>query len=172
MNSAALKDSRNLWPYALVAWFALFAAALAAWTIFATRQNLDLVRADYYEEELRFQRHFDRLKRTEAIRSELGLDHDRAGRAVVLRLPPALLTLNPKGEVRFYRPSDASLDFSVPLHLDSSGRQRLGVESMREGLWKIRAEWSAAGQDYFLEQVVVLDRAPRSGSVVAPARTH
>ena len=44
--STPAKPALNLWPHAIIAWFVIFAAALAAWIAFAVRQNMDLVRAD------------------------------------------------------------------------------------------------------------------------------
>jgi hypothetical protein len=169
MNAATAKPSRNLWPYAIIAWFVIFAAAMAAWITVAVRQNMDLVRTDYYEEEVRFQRQLDRLNRTAGIRSEVAINYDAPKREVTLRLPAAHLAALPNGEVHFYRPSNASLDFRVPLAVDAAGLQRIGTETLRGGLWKVRVQWSAAGQDYFFEQVLVADE---SGPGLTTARTE
>ena len=75
MNSSLAKPSRNYWPHAIIAWFVIFAAALGAWVTVAVRQKMDLVRADYYEEEVRYQGQVDRLNRTAALRSEVAIEH-------------------------------------------------------------------------------------------------
>ena len=156
MNSTTAKLSRNLWPHAIIAWFVIFAAAMAAWISVTVRQNMDLVRSDYYEEEVRFQHQLDRLNRTAGIRSEVVINYDATKREVTLLLPPHLAP-RPAGQIYFYRPSNASLDFQVPLAIDAAGRQRIGANTLRGGLWKVRVQWNAAGQDYFFEQVIVAD---------------
>lgn len=166
MNSTA-KPSRNYWPHAIIAWFVIFAAALAAWVSVAMRQRMDLVRSDYYEEEVRYQGQLDRLNRTAALRSEVALRHDGTKREVALQLPAAHLVPRPVGQIHFYRPSNATLDFQVPLAVDASGLQRIGTGALRGGLWKVRVQWGAAGQDYFHEQVIVLDEA-NAGLAAAP----
>ena len=159
MNSTSLKPIRNLWPYAIIAWFVIFASALAAWTTFAVRQKTDLVRADYYEEEVRFQSQLDRLNRTSAIRGEVAIGHDATKREVTLQLPASHLSPRPTGHIQFYRPSNAALDLKVPLAVDAAGRQRIGTGALRGGLWKMRVQWSGAGQEYFFEQVIVVDES-------------
>ncbi len=42
------------------------------------------------------------------------------------------------------------MDSEVPLGLDSAGQQSINVRSLRAGLWKVRVQWKAAGQEYFL----------------------
>ena len=161
MNTPIAHLSRNLWPHAIIAWFVIFASAMAAWITFAVRQNMDLVRPDYYEEEIRFQNQLDRLNRTSAIRGEIALRYEAANHEVTLRLPAAHLGPRPSGQVHFYRPADAALDVDVPLAVDSTGLQRIGVGSFRAGHWKIRVQWTASGQDYSFEETLVLDEAGR-----------
>lgn len=169
MNSTGSKPSRNFWPHAIIAWFIIFAAALAAWVTVAMRQRMDLVRSDYYEEEVRFQNQMDRLNRTAALRSEVAIRHDGKEREVTLQLPAAQLASRPAGQIQFYRPSNASLDFQVPLAVDAAGSQRIGTGALRGGLWKVRVQWSAAGQDYFHEQIIVLDEA--DAGIAMPVQT-
>jgi nitrogen fixation protein FixH len=155
VNSIASKPPRTLWPHAIIAWFVIFAAALAAWITFAVRQNMDLVRPDYYEEEIRFQKQLERLNRTTAIRSEVALRYDAARNEVALRLPAAHCEQSPKGSIQFYRPSDATLDFELPLAIDAAGFQHIDTRELQGGLWKIRVKWSAGTQDYFFEHTAV-----------------
>jgi hypothetical protein len=171
MNSTLAKPSRNYWPHAIIAWFVIFAAALGAWVTVAVRQKMDLVRADYYEEEVRYQGQVDRLNRTAALRSEVAIHHDATKREVTLQLPAAHVSPRPSGSIHFYRPSDAALDFRVPLAVEATGLQRIGTDALRGGLWKVRVQWSAAGHDYFHEQVMVADEAS-AGLTAAPGKTE
>ena len=154
----------NPWPYAILAWFVLFASAMAVWVTVALRQKMDLVRSDYYKEEVRFQSQLDRLDRTAPIRSAIAIQYDAARSELTLRLPGAALPPQPAGRIQFYRPSDASVDLAVPLTLTEKGEQRLDVGALRGGQWKIRVQWIAAAQEYFFEQTVFLDEARRDPS--------
>jgi len=135
--------SPNLWPYAIIAWFVLFALALAVWVTVALRQNMDLVRSDYYEEEMRFQQHLDRLNRSAGLQSRVTLGYDPGPRLVTLRLPATAVASPTTGRIQFYRPSNAALDFELPLAVDAAGVQQLDVSSVRGGQWRVRVTWSA-----------------------------
>lgn len=163
MNSPNTKpaSSPNLWPHAIILWFVIFASALAAWVSYALRQSTDLVRPDYYEEEIHFQKRLDSLNRTAAVRREIAIRYSAAQGEITLRLPAAHPSPAPVGRVHFYRPADARLDVSVPLAIDSEGSQRINVGSLRAGHWKARVEWIASGQQYFFEETLVLDEGAR-----------
>jgi|ERR1041385_3740200 hypothetical protein len=156
-----LASTRNPWPYAILAWFVIFTSAMAAWVTVAVRQKMDLVRSDYYEEEVHFQSQLDRLNRTAAIRGTVAIRYDATRSGVTIDLPGAHLEPRPTGRIQFYRPSDASLDVEVPLALEVTGEQHIDVGMLRGGQWKIRVQWNVAAQEYFFEQTMVFDEARR-----------
>jgi len=166
MKTQTFPGSLNFWPYAIIGWFVIFASALAAWVAFAVRQNLDLVSPDYYEQEIRYQDHVDRLNRSAGVRPDAVVHYDGAKAEVMVRLPPGGLGDGVSGRVQFYRPSDARLDFVVPLAVDSAGVQRIGVSRVRGGQWKVRPQWNVGNREYFIEQTLVLNETDR---VVSPA---
>jgi nitrogen fixation protein FixH len=145
---------KNPWPVGLVLFFIVFAAYIIGFVIFASRQKMDLVRNDYYDQEIRFQKQIDRVNRTEPMRSNVGLDYDAAQKSIRIRLPRAAEGNGRSGSVSFYRPSDASLDTTAALAVDAQGTQRLDVGGLRPGLWKVRVAWSSEGREYFFEKPV------------------
>ena len=60
--------SRDPCPIAIGTFFLFFFASLLVFVVYATRQKDDLVRADYYEQEMRFQEQVDRVDRTQKLR--------------------------------------------------------------------------------------------------------
>ena len=76
---------------------------------------MDLVRADYYEEEVHYQGQLDRLNRTTAVRDQIRVEYDA-----------------PTSEVRVQLPSDgvaagAGIEFYVTLLLASIASVALGL---------------------------------------------
>ncbi len=149
---------KNPWPYGLVAFFVVFISYIVGFIIFASRQQMDLVREDYYDQEIRFQQQIDRMKRTEPALASASVDYDRAGGLLKIRVPSAAAS-GVSGEVSFYRPSDATLDNAMPLGLDAVGRQNIDVRALAGGLWKVRVQWKTAGQDYYFEKPVIIKPA-------------
>lgn len=152
---------RNLhpWPASIVAFFIVFISGIITFTLFASRQRMDLVRPDYYEEELRFQQQFDRVARTAAVRSQVSVAYDLAQRSITVKLPPGHAGPMLSGRIQLYRPSDARLDRSVPLQADARGWQSLDARALVPGLWKIRVSWRLDGREYYYDQSVVVGEA-------------
>ena len=44
-----------------------------------------------------------------------------------------------------YRPSDASLDFSLPVQAGSDGVQQVSVADMKPGNWTMEINWNSQG---------------------------
>lgn len=154
MNLQAIRT--NPWPYAIIGWMLLFGTGMAAWVVVAVRNDPELVRADYYEQEIAYQQQIDRLSRTAAVRSEVSVAYDLAKAQVALRIPTAHLADKPTGTIHFYRPSNAKLDFKLPLTVDATGLQNVATTTLQAGLWKVRVSWTSGGYEYFHDQSLVL----------------
>ena len=84
----------NPWPYAIIGWFLLFGSGMAAWVVVAVRNDPELVRPDYYEQEIAYQKQIDRLNRTASVRGEVSVAYDYSRNQVTLQLPPTRPALN------------------------------------------------------------------------------
>lgn len=147
---------RNPWPYAITAWFAACIIGVVAWVSFSMRQRTDLVGADYYEQEINYQQQIERLKRTQPLSAQMTIDYDATKDAITITLPTAHAGRSAAGSIHLYRPSDAKLDHRFPLATDANGSQLLDARKLRPGLWKVRVQWTADGQEYFVDQSVVV----------------
>lgn len=145
----------NPWPFAIIGWFLLFGSGIAAWVVVAVRNEPELVRADYYEQEISYQKQIDRQSRT-AARAGVSVFYESAQQQIVLRLPAADLAARPTGSIHFYRPSNARLDFDLPLAVDATGAQHVPTFKLLGGLWKIRVQWTSGGQEFYYDQSLVL----------------
>ncbi len=154
MNLTTIRS--NPWPYAIIGWMLLFGTGMAAWVVVAVRNDPELVRSDYYEQEIAYQQQIDRLSRTAAVRSEVSVAYDLAKAQVALRIPTAHLADKPTGTIHFYRPSNARLDFKLPLAVDASGVQNVATTKLQAGLWKVRVSWTSGGHEFFHDQSLVL----------------
>jgi hypothetical protein len=148
--------TRNPWPIAIVAYFIVFISFTVSLIVFATRQKMDLVRADYYDQEIKFQQQMDRVHRAASLSAPMVIRYDAADASVTVELPREQAARHPVGTVVFYRPSDARLDEKRALSLDDNGVQRLDTRKLRPGLWTVRVEWSLDGQDYFYDKKIVV----------------
>lgn len=144
------------WPVGLVVFFAVFIGCVGAFIAFAVSQRMDLVRPDYYEEEIRYQVQIDRVERTRALGPEAALWMDAAGRRTRIRIPVAHVSAGARGTVTFYRPSDAKADRATELAPSAEGEQVVPMEGQGPGLWRVRVRWESGGREYHMEDSVVL----------------
>ncbi len=152
---------RNLWPYGIAAAFGLFLAGTAGLIVLAAFHRPELVTADYYEQELRYQQTYDSRARTAALGAEAAVTFDEAARRIRVTLPPRHAALRPAGAIHLYRPAAASADRRVALAPDAEGRQELDARDLAPGLWRIRVEWTVADEAYALERQLVLPGGTR-----------
>ena len=155
-----VKTPRNLWPYAIIVFCALFVTGTIGLIVMACSQRVDLVSKDYYEQELRFQGQIDRTERTRREASQAAVAYDAADQHITVSLPPGQARGNVSGSIELYRPSAAGMDRAVKLELDANGIQRLDAAGLAPGLWKVRVTWTAEKQNYYLEQKVVVGAKP------------
>ena len=148
---------RNPWPFAIVLFFVVFISSMAAWITVAVRNDMDLVRKDYYEQEILFQKQIDRVQRTARL-GGMKLHYDTAASTLQVQLPPDHVLAGASGTVHLYRPSDAKLDRHFALAPNAAGAQALELRALASGLWKAQVNWKAAGAEYFYEEQLVIAR--------------
>jgi nitrogen fixation protein FixH len=137
------------WPSAIIAVFVLFAGYIGYMVQQALRTSVDLVSPDYYQQELVYQQRMETVARTAALPAPVQLAYHAAAQELRLRLPAALAGQALQGQICFFRPSDQKL-------LLTAGQQRISTAAMQPGYWRVRLDFTAAKQPYFIEQEVIV----------------
>jgi nitrogen fixation protein FixH len=150
---------RNPWPIAIIAYFVVFISFIVGFVAFASRQKVDLVSANYYEDEVRFQQHLDRVERARSVPAKVAYEPNR--NAITIHLPIEHVLRLSSGSIRLYRPSNEKLDREIPLRLDNYGVQEIDARVLAPGLWKVRLNWKWGDQEYSCEQAIIA-APPRS----------
>src|SRR4051812_40057694 len=93
--------SHNPWPVLLVAYFIVFITFIVVFIIFASRQKVDLVSHDYYDNEVRFQGQIDRVKRTQALGLPAEVTYNAVQQSLTVALPAEHARQAPSGRIYF-----------------------------------------------------------------------
>ncbi len=144
------------WPTAILAFFAVAIAGLAAFIVFCSRHPADLVEADYYEQEMRYGQQLDRIERTQRSSQAARVSYDDSTRTISIILPAQQAANHVAGTIQLYRPSSSDLDREFKLEPDAGGVQKIDVRAMNPGLWKVRISWTAGREEYFVDQKIVI----------------
>jgi nitrogen fixation protein FixH len=151
-----MKSRPNLWPFGIITAFALFIAGTASLIVLACANRTDLVSADYYEQEIKFQGQMERVRRTQALGMPSRITYNAAAGRIVISVPGLQTTGSVSGRIQLYRPSAAGLDKSMRFSPDSQGFQSVDATKLAPGLWKVRVHWIVEHEEYFAEETLII----------------
>lgn len=139
------------WGKSIVLAFVLFALFIGSLVTVCLRQDIPLVTANYYENELRYQQQLDRMNNVSALTERP--DIQVVGTAVEIRY--AQLSGIANGELELFRPSDARLDRKFVIEAKGT-LHRIELGNMPGGMYKARMTWAADGKEYYMESIIYL----------------
>ena len=136
---------------------AAFDASSLARDIYAqSRHPADLVAADYYEQEVRYQGQIDRVQRAQQRAELASVAYNSTSKQITISLPTDAPLTNVTGTITLYRPSAIGQDRTFKFEPGANGVQILDASGLLTGLWKVRVSWTMGQEDYFLDQKVVI----------------
>lgn len=142
------------WGTGIAIFYTIFAVSLVLVVIKSFDYDHSLVVDDYYQKDLEYQSHYDKLVNSQALIKDLDIQFIRESAQVRFSFPEQLKGI--KGEIRFMRPSDKKIDFATDIKVNSANQQELPAGELAPGLWKLQVDWQVAGKSYYKEQVLVL----------------
>ena len=149
-------DKSSRWPAGLAIFYISFMLITIAVLIFSTFHRVDLVAEDYYEREINYQEHIERIQRADSLSAPVNWLYDRLKKSLIVRFPPELEAREIKGHFLFFRPSDASLDQVFPIKLSEENSQTLNTAPLLPGLWRLKILWELNSKEYFTEGIIVI----------------
>ena len=141
------------WGKSILLAFILFGAFMATLVAVCFRQDVNLVTADYYKEELAYQDQIDRLTNTNSLEEKPDITTDGAG---VLKVTFDKFNEIESGGLQLFRPSDPRLDKQFPLANSKETSRYFSVKGFKKGLYRARMQWKMSGKEFFFEQVIYL----------------
>jgi nitrogen fixation protein FixH len=153
-----MNTKKSFWPYGIILTFVLFISGTIALIVIACTHKTDLITANYYDDEIQFQKRLDQMNRTAQLSDSVHVAYDIATGQINISLPQTQVAPTTSGRIQLYRPSDTRLDQVVDLQLNQHGSQVVDASALRPGLWKVRVQWTAQDQDYFADRSIVVKR--------------
>ena len=147
-------STRWHWGIGVTLVYALFASGTVGFVVFAMRQRVDLVSAEYYPESLAYDARMAASARALALGDAFSVAVDPVAARVVVTWPSRMRVA--EGTVTLYRPSDARADRRFAAAPDADGRQRIAADALERGSWIVRVEWTADGTSFFAERPLML----------------
>jgi hypothetical protein len=142
------------WGTGIAITYVVFVLATVAVVLYTTTIDVNLVTDDYYEKELAFQDEIDKVSRTNALLEKPAIN--LAGKNVYIKFPNSINFALVEGVIKFYRPSDNNLDFSIPVSLNEQGEQIVNSIRLIEGMWRVYVDWNFNDSHFLSEQILMV----------------
>lgn len=142
------------WGWWIAIIYSVFVLIFIGVLVASLRQDNSLVTEDYYATDLAYQDHKDKVANTKALAAPLDQHYDASTKTYHLAFPKDMQAV--KGNVLFYRPSSAHMDFRVDIRPDSLNRQVIPVNRLVPGQWMVKIEWQDGSTPYYSETRLVV----------------
>ena len=149
--------SGGLWMWGLTATIVVFIAFFVGFAIWTFQDDVELVYDNYYDKDVVFEQQIKRVGRTQALSVKPLLKYNQTTQVLDLKFPLTLGHTPTEGEVLLFRPADLHKDRLFPLELVGDSLQTIELKDMDSGLWRIKLNWTSGGQEYYLEQSLMVN---------------
>jgi hypothetical protein len=131
-----------------------FVLLIVTMVIMCVNQKIDLVSEDYYQKELLFQSRIDESKNAESLNEKI--THAFINESMEIKFPETFKGKQVTGDVVFFRPSDASKDYTTSIQLNDELTQAVSLNHLSKGMYKMQIDWKSNGTNYFNEETIVI----------------
>ncbi len=138
------------WGTGITLLYSGFVIFILAMVFFAATRTHELVEKDYYTQEIQYQKRIDKQTNSAMLETNLNINYINESKKLVFTFPQ-METNNFGGKIKFYRPSDESLDFYLLVEVDSLFSQAVDCSDLKTGLWWVKVDWSNETSKYYFE---------------------
>ena len=144
------------WGNKIILSFIIFALLIFGMAYICFQQEIYLVAPDYYQQEIAYQEHIEKTKNSQSLTQPLTLEYQAGSGYIVLTFPESVKSSDIRGEVHFFRPSNARLDIKMPVKVQKDQRQVIDIQTLQKGLWRVKIHWSTPEAEYYDEKRLFL----------------
>lgn len=138
------------WGIGIAIVYGVFMLLMVGFVICSRNVDHSLVMDNYYEEDLTYQAHMDKVANAGALTQDLKILEDDGSGKVTFEFPQDLADIG--GEIWFYRPSDTSKDLKVEIVADRLNMMTVPTQDLLDGRWRVKVEWHGSGKAFYKEQ--------------------
>ncbi|MBO0935430.1 FixH family protein [Fibrella sp. HMF5335] len=140
------------WGKAIILIFILFAGFIGTLVYLMHRERIDLVRDDYYQDEIAYQRQINRVVNARHIDVTTIIQYVPTRHEIRLNLPDSLR----HGTFLLYRPADRRHDVRLALTATTPTVSTIAMQEKPGGLWRAQLTWSNGQRDFYTDRELTL----------------
>ena len=142
------------WGSGIAIIYSAFVVLMIGMVVYSKGLDHSLVVDNYYEEDLGYQKHIDRVKNTSSLTEDLVIEENEQEKLVLFRFPKEFQQLS--GDIWFYRADDKTKDFKLKIEVNENRSVEVPVQGLAPGLWKVKVDWEGDGESFYKEETIVI----------------
>ena len=135
------------WGKGITLFMLSFMAFIGSMVYIAFTKNADLVRDDYYENELAFDQNKSEKANYMALNQPIHIEKNELGVNFIF---PKEMNADKGGRIEFYRPDQKKYDCEFKLQMNEDHVQRLDYSNFRDGYYDISVHWTDANDKAYI----------------------
>ena len=145
-----IQAMRIHWGAGIAIVYGLFVVLMIGFVIRSRDIDHSLVMDNYYEEDLTYQVHLNKVANAKALSHDLSIVEDETRDALTFQFPPELKNIS--GEVWLYRASDTSRDLKLPITTTALNTMTVPTRDLISGKWSVKVDWNSMGKSFYSEK--------------------
>ncbi len=141
------------WGLKILFVYLAFVGGIVVMVFKSSNQKTDLVTADYYAKELKYQDRIDAIKRAENLSAPV--KYEVANQKLVITFPKEFNEKKIKVNVTLYCPSDDKKDVSKDL-VTSNATVTTDIPALNKGAHELQISWEEDGKAYYFQNKLFL----------------
>lgn len=141
------------WGWNVTILYSFFAAMIIMLVVASSKQQVDLVSADYYKDEIAYQRVLDAGRNQAQLAGAVTVHANEQN--VYLDFPAEFDRLIKTGKLQFYAAANKNWDYSIPLQ---TGENTISVprSNLHNTRYVVKMSYVVNGKDYYYESTIDL----------------
>lgn len=142
------------WGNRILVLYLGFVGLILTLVVLSHQQDINLVQADYYEQEKLYDKKYKGMENLRNLGKEVRVSFAENNVEVVLPTPAENGKIT--GSLHFFRPSSAGLDIADSFSLSQENSLKYDFHKFQKGKYLLWVTWEQGDKNYYSEQAVFI----------------
>lgn len=143
------------WGSGIAIFYGCFMLIFIGIAIKAGQQDVNMVKKDYYDDDINYQKHFDRIQNELALTEKVQVDFNTELESVAIKFPTNMPI--PVGKVILFHPARDTDDKSFDIKTDNAAQMVIPVKGFPNGRWQVQINWESGNKTFYKEAYIVIE---------------
>ena len=143
------------WGSGIAIFYGCFMLIFIGIAIKAGQQDINMVKKDYYYDDINYQKHFDKIQNEQALTEKVQVDFNTELESVAIKFPTNMPI--PVGKVILFHPARDTDDKSFDIKTDNAAQMVIPVKGFPNGRWQVQINWESGNKTFYKEAYIVIE---------------